>query len=550
MVKKQSKEKGFALLSVSSLIVKVISIFFIPALIAIITESGNGLFSAANQVFAFAYALTNSGTLNAITKMIAEYCAQKSEEEAERAFTVARTALAAIGAVISILLFLFAGKIAALISFPDATYSIMVLAPCVFLTAVVSGYRGYFQGRQDFSARSSSQVIEQVVHVVASLALAAAGMYLVKDKSMALIYACTGANAGSTVAALVAMIHLMMYMKKYRKAQPKKLKPIRFSLGDKQEIITTIKIFIAYSLPITVSAGLQNFSTLVDAANAKGRLLASGLNSTMADAMYSYLSKYQQLVYVPLVIVVALASTILPDLSMAKATSDKLKFKNALDYAYRWCFIISIPSSVVMGLFSEALYSALKLQGGHELLLYGSFVCVLMSVVNIQSSILQGMTRMYRLVVYLAIGIVAKVWVNYMLISIPSVRINGAIVGSVVCFIIPVVLNEIYIRKHVKTKVTISHFFVKPFLASGLMAVVMYIYNSSLAFILTRYIGASKIGGYIAVALPLVIASCVGLAVFLIAMTYMGGFSKKDLDMIPHRFRKRIPKSLIKKMHE
>ena len=56
-MKKQSTMGGFAVLSAASLIVKALSILYIPILLGIIGEEGNGIYAAAYQVYVFVYVL-------------------------------------------------------------------------------------------------------------------------------------------------------------------------------------------------------------------------------------------------------------------------------------------------------------------------------------------------------------------------------------------------------------------------------------------------------------------------------------------------------------
>lgn len=541
-----TQKKGFALLSLSGILIKIISLVFIPSILAIFSNVGTngqayGIFMAANQVFTFAYVITNSGTLNAITKMIAEYVAIKSYEETERAFEIARLALAIGGIIIGVALYCSAGWIAGVMGFPEAEFSIKVLAPSVFLTSVISGYRGYFQGRKDFTARATSQLIEQIVHVVAALILAYIGVSITTaTPEMRLVYACAGANAGATVAAFVAMVYLMWYMHRYRKKNDNSKVKLQL-LSHKNDAWNAFKLFAMYSIPITLSAGLQNLGTVIDAWNVKSRLMVSGVSHALAQDLYGQLNRSQQLIQVPVIIIVALASVVLPSMAAARARNDIKEFKSNMEYAYRWCFLVALPAAFGLGALAYPIFETCALRDGADLLMYGFIITVLMGLVQIQSSILQGMTKMYTLAGFLLIGIAAKIGINYFLVAIPEIRMLGAIIGSVVSYVIPIVLNEWYIRKNLPFKISISKFIIKPLFASVVMAVLLVFGYDLIHAGFVMIFGQ----GYLAVAVSTLICVALGVLVYGAIMCLVGGFTKADYNKLPDKIKRFVPNKLV-----
>jgi len=586
-MKKHSVQKGFAILSVSGIIIKIISLLYIPLLLSIIGEKGNGFYQAAAQIFVFAYVLTNSGTLNAITKMTSEYVARGEHQDgvasgrlmanidAQKAFKVSRLALAAIGGIITLLLIILSQPIANAVRFPEISLSIIVIAPSAFLTAIVSSYRGYYQGMNNFRPRAVSQVLEQSVNLVASIGLALLGVAIFGFGRDGILMAVAGANAGTTVAALASLVYLVRFSKKHEKeiaVQTTCLpgeEPVRkaFSISRKTWDATpesvahsekefrkkALATFFRYSIPITMAAGLQYAGSIVDMWNTKSRLLVAGFSPDVATEMFGYLAKYQQLIYVPLIIIIGLASTILPNLSGFHAIDDTSKFKSSLSYAYRWCFIIAIPSTILMAVLSSQIFSTIHLGKGSELLMIGSVVTVLMAVSQIQSSVLQGLSKMYLLAGFLLAGIAAKILVNYVLIAIPFINVNGAIIGSIVCYMIPVYLNNRYIRAQLRKKFRITGekppkimpFVYKPFSSAMIMGFVVAIVYAIFYALTSAIFGKTGSGGYFAVLIPFIISVIAGGVTFLGAMVAFKGFKKIDLEMIPHRLKKFIPKRVL-----
>ena len=71
----------------------------------------------------------------------------------------------------SIVTFLFAGVITKYaMKAENASYALRVLAPAIFLFAITGVFRGFFQGRNTMVPTAASQVIEQVINAIVSLA--------------------------------------------------------------------------------------------------------------------------------------------------------------------------------------------------------------------------------------------------------------------------------------------------------------------------------------------------------------------------------------------
>lgn len=143
-----NSSRGFLILSIAGLLTKVISVFYIPLLQRIIGLDGYGIYQNCYEVFLFVYAVTNLGTQPAIAKVVAELTALGKPNDAVRTLKISRTLLSLVGAVLTIFLMLFAFPIGNMIGNPAASYGILMLAPSIFVTSLLSSYRGYFSRKK------------------------------------------------------------------------------------------------------------------------------------------------------------------------------------------------------------------------------------------------------------------------------------------------------------------------------------------------------------------------------------------------------------------
>ena len=527
-MQKQSLTKGFAVMSAASIIVKIMSFLYIPFLMAIIGDEGTGVYGVIYQVYVFIYVIANSGIPVAISKSISELTAIGNGKDALRAFKIARSYLIILGLLLSLIMFITARPAAKMLNCEKASLGIAVLSPTLFITAVVSSYRGYFQGRGNMSPTAISQVIEQFVNVFFTLLFA----YLFREPVEG---SCAGATVGTSVGALVAAMYLIYIFKRnkeyrqYREPNVKKL-----SYGE------LAKRIIKYSIPITICVAAQYAGNLIDLTNTMSRLNAAGYNEVEASKLYGLLFKYQQLINAPIAIASALAATILPIISAAVAIQDKKQLDEKTNYTFRLCFFISIPSAVGMSILSKQLYSILGYGDGYKLMMYGSALLILMSISQIQTSILQGAGKLYKATFYLLIGIVVKIVINYILIGVRAINIMGAIIGSIVGFIVPIVLNTIEIKKSMDVDINLLKLASKPLISSAFMGLAVWLVYKPLYFVL-KFIGSF----YIANAIATCISVFVGVVVFAYIMICVRGITKEDLNNMPTKLKLIIPKRIL-----
>ncbi|NLD49542.1 MAG: polysaccharide biosynthesis protein [Clostridiaceae bacterium] len=534
-MRKQSISKGFAVLSVAGIAVKILSILYIPFLRWIIGDEGYGIYGAAYQVYVFIYVIANSGIPVAISKSVSELVALENYKDAARVFKIARAYLIIIGVTLSVAMFAASGPLAGLVRFDKSFLAIAALSPTILFTSIGSAYRGYFQGRGNMTPTAVSQIVEQIVNVICTLLFA----YLLIGRGIEA--ACAGGTVGTSMGALVSTAFLIYIFNKNRNTivpeESRKKNINRFTYRQ-----LAVKV-LDYSIPITVCLAAQYAGNLVDLANTKARLLTAGFSDANASIMYGYLTKYQQLMNVPISFVSALAAAVLPSLSGSMALRDREQTQHKIRYSVRLCFLLVIPSAVGFSVLSEPVYSLLKFGAGSYLMLYGSVVLVLMAVVQIQTTILQGAGKLYRATVNVLIGIAAKVLLNYVLIAIPQLNINGAIIGSAAGFIIPLILNTAAIRKYVGVRTDMAKQVSKPLISSIVMGLAVLIVYKTVNVV----VGLSG-ALYFSNALAVVLSVISGMLVYLMVMLKLKGINEEDLDALPERFKRIIPKKFLNRM--
>lgn len=530
-MKQQSTGKGFAYLSMAELLVKIMSVVYVPLLIRILGGVGHGIYVVAYDAFTLIYVLTNEGIQRGISKLISELYAQNNPRDALRAFRLSRTLLIGGGLFAGLLLFVLAPFITQAWKTPEATLAIRALAPTVMITAILSSYRGYFLGRRYVSANALSKILEQLINVMVSLG----GAYLLMRVD--LVYGVAGGTLGTSVGALFAVLLLVREFYKGR------LHKIRRSDQDENAYHHTgrelVNKLLSYSFPITINAGVIHLGGFIDSLIINNRLLDAGLVYAAAKTAYSELAKFKSLQFVPNTIVVALASVLLPGVSAAKAVGDEDSIRKKINYAVKMVFLVSVPSFVGMTVLAGPIYDVLKYETGVELLRYGSISVIFLGMIQIQTVIFQGLGKFYWGTFTMLGGILARLVINYVLVGMPEVNIMGALVSNVANFFIPFVVNHYLITKVLGYKVKLGRNLFGPLVSAVIMGIVI--------FLLSNLTGLLDPGYILQSALTLLII-VIGIGVYAVSMLLTGGITSDELNEISPRIYRMIPKGIQRRM--
>ena len=199
--------KGTLILTVSSIVVKVIGSLNWIILSRVLGGEGIGLYQMGFPIYLMAITLSSAGIPVAISIITAEKLAQKDFLGAKRVFNVSLRLLFVTGLVFASALFFGAHWLIDNHWIRDsrAYYSIIALAPAVFFVTFLASFRGYLQGWQIMTPTAASEIVEQLMRVVTMIVFA--DMFMPHG----LAYAAGGASMGAGVGAFCALLVLMWF---------------------------------------------------------------------------------------------------------------------------------------------------------------------------------------------------------------------------------------------------------------------------------------------------------------------------------------------------
>ena len=277
--KKQSFMKGAAILSASTLLVKLLGLLFSIPLANFIDPEGMSHFYIAYNIFGLFLMLSTAGLPVAVSRMVGTATSQGRLREADRVFSVAFWLFFFLGLFGCLVMFFGANQIAQWYGSPESNYAIMALAPTLFFISIESSIRGYFQGRSNMVPTATSQTIEAVTKVIIGVGLA---FYIIQnfevDRDR---WAAVGAIVGVSVSAGLGAIYLLGC--KFVQGRRDR----RRGLGEEEPLTSrqqTLLNLVRFAVPITIGSCFLSLLDTIDGAILMQRLqTGAGFTQDMAE---------------------------------------------------------------------------------------------------------------------------------------------------------------------------------------------------------------------------------------------------------------------------
>lgn len=542
-VKQQSLGKGFTILSISNISVKVLSLIFIPIIRQLMGSSTNyGINSVTAEVFALAYVITTAGIPVAIAKLVSELLSNKDERGAERAFKLARTVMFGIGLVVAVVMAALSKPIANAMGSPKSWAGILFIAPTILVCSILSAYKGYFQGHKNMNPTAVCQVIDQLSNMVVSIIMVA---ILIK---VDVVWAVAGYSIG-TVAGASASLAYMIWKRNKSLAGEKYLHDDTIESGTVEDVMSPateikkkkldttalLKKIFYYSIPIVINTAIQYAGDLIDTSMILKRLQVAGLSLDTALGWKGDLYSTRQLLNVPTSIISAMCVSILPAMAALHVQKKMQEKSDRANEGHRLCYIIAVPMMAAFGVFSQPIFKLLGYGQNNILLSALCFSIILQGTVHLQSSILQSVNRLFTSTLFLLAGGVTKVVLSYILIAIPGIEIYGSVISTYASFLVPFLLNLWVLNRKEKLKISVIGNIWRPCLASVFMVMIGF----------PIYWLLHKVSeGYFMTLVAFVITAVICVAVYAVVMIMIGGLTKEIVTDIAPKLGRFWPKKI------
>ena len=525
--KKSTFFGGAAILAASAILVKVIGAIYRIPLGNILSDEVMADYNSAYNIYNFFLTISTAGLPVALSKTISEANALGRHNQVQRTFRVAFVTFLILGLLSFFCMTVLAAPMAQIvISNPKAVYCVMALAPSVLCVCIMSAFRGYFQGHFNMMPTGISQVIEAFFKLVVGLALALFLVNVIQKPELGSVGAIIGVSCGS----VVALLYILFLFFRDRKRRQ------RIHATDRPDgSMRILSNLLKLAIPITLGSAATSLVTLIDTKLVMSQLQSvyqtvDGLGKEAAlDAargLYGIYSKTMSIYNLPFSMMVPLTACIIPAVSASLARRDHLGAQKVSESALRIGLLLALPMG--MGLFALGgpimglLFPTIDVEVAGPLLSVLGLASVFVALQLLCNSILQANGMVNLPILAVIIGGVVKVVVNFILVGNPNIRINGAPVGTLTCFIVISALEIFIIRRSIPAPPSFLRAFLKPFVPSVIMAAAAWATYGLLTNFLHMGNSLATIGGI-----------GVGVVVYLVLVLALRVLSREDLELMP-----------------
>ena len=537
-MKKENNNGGIivqaGILAAASIVVRIIGLLYRSPLTAVIGDEGNGYYGYAFNIYSIILMVSSYSIPSAISKLMAQKLALGEYRNAQRVFYCTMAYALTVGAAFSLFVWFGAGLLVP----PRSVPVLRVLAPTIFIFAILGVLRGYFQANQTMVQTSISQILEQIVNAAVSIGAAWFFMHRLaagQDVHEQAVYGAMGSALGTGSGVMTALIFMAVMYLFNRRYFMKRIRRDRTSRDDPWTGIMRDTILVI--TPFILSGFILNLTTTVNQTIfSKIMIGAKGLDEIDITTAYGIFSnKAVVITNIPISIATAVAAAIIPNISSAYARKDKEETRRRVIAAVRITNIIATPCAlglialarpVTMVLFPQweslGLASALLALLGVTVIFY--------SIATIMNAALQSIGRMQMPLVSAGIALMVQTLVLVVLLFATNMGVFALVLVSVLYSLMIFLLDSYFLQRYLKLDMDLYNVYARPLFAATIMGVAAYgLYTMFEVFL--ELMGSRSL--YLNNLIAMVPAILAAVLIYFFALIRMGTLSEEDILGLP-----------------
>lgn len=466
-----------SILAASSILSRFIGMLYRVPLTNIIGDTGMGYYGSAYELYNLVLILSSYSIPIAVSKLVSSMESKKQYWNAYRLFKLAMVAAAFTGGLASTIVYFAADAWAELVGDMPVAIPLRVLAPTIFVFAIMGVFRGYFQGKRNMVPTALSQLVEQAVNAFVSVFAAYKLMQIHNASVDVEAYGAAGGTFGSFAGAVAGLFCLLaVYVMNVGYIRRKARRDRTKERAGRREIL---RAFVCTVVPIILSQSVYQLSGPIDNAifGQIMELQEKGDETLFLWGIYS--NKYRLLTNLPVAVATALGTSIVPALSNTYAAGDGRGVRIKIASSVKFNMLIAIPAAVGMGVLAKPIIQLLfhntEIESSAKLLQIGSIAIVFFAYSTLTNGILQGIDKMTLPVYHAAVSLGVHAILLCIMLGLFKMSVYGLVVGNILYAFCVCALNWAAIRKHARYKQEIVRTFILPLLSSAIMGAVAYL---------------------------------------------------------------------------
>ena len=491
-----SKAGGFlkqgSVLALASILVRIIGMVYRIPMANFIGDEGNGIYSAAFEIYNILLIISSYGMPMAVSKMVSAKCARGEYRNAYHIFSCSLVFSAITGGLAAFFVYFGANYLEAhfFSEYHGIAIPLQILAPTIFVVAIMGTFRGLFQGRKTMMPTAVSQIFEQIVNAFVSVIAAYMLMRGHAGERRVAAWGAAGGTLGTLFGALTAFVILGFIYLLYRPIIQKQKK--RDHVSAKESLGVTYKLILATVIPIILSQTVYQLSGIIDV-TLFNQVMKEKHVSNVSTLLGIYSTKYRVLVSVPIAVSTAIASSMIPGLvaSFMNKNMDEVRAKIAI--AVKFNMIIAFPSAMGLSVLAIPIIRLLfpgsdvfNYTTGGIMLMTGSICVIFYALSTVTSGALQSLDHMNLPVLHSLVSLIIHIILVYGLLKYTPLGVYALVAGNVTYPLLVCFLNGRSVRKYTGRRQEIVTTFCVPLIASFLMGIAAYLVYEGLFLLTSR----------------------------------------------------------------
>ena len=486
------------ILAAAGIVTRLIGIAYRIPVNNILGDEGQGFYGCAFSIYNIALLLTSYSLPLAVSKLVSARVSKNEYKNAMRIFKGALFFAIVVGALVGILIFAFSDYIAGdIMSLQLSAYALRVLAPGLFIVAIMGVIRGFFQGMGTMIPTALSQIFEQIVNAIVSIIGAS---YLIEmgkkaaetktNPSLPYAYGAAGGTLGTVSGALIGLLFLLavfgiFYSSLKRRIERDKTRKVE----QYNEIYKVLFLTIA---PVILSTAIYNISETIDQGIFSNVMVAQGhTEKEVAELLGMFTGKYNTLMNIPLAIANSLGAALIPSLTATVAIDNRKQINEKINMVIRFVMLIAIPCCVGFIVMAKSvldlLYSG-NIDIPARMLQLGAVTVVFYCLSTVTNAILQGVNKMTTPVKHGAISLVIHLIGLYAMLVIFKWGIYAVVAGNIIFSLSMCILNARALKKATRYRQEVERTFIVPIKAAAIMGLVTMVLNFLLGLFIPKAI--------------------------------------------------------------
>ncbi len=566
-IEQQSFIKGAMVLTISIIVVKIIGVLFKVLFTNLVDGVGVGVFNSAYELYNVIFTVASAGFPIALSRMVSEAVSEKRYKDVRQLHKISVPFFVTTGAVCCLLMIALSGAFSKMIGNSAVQLPVIALSPIVFFGCLMSIFRGYFEGMRYMVPTAISEIIESAGKLLVGLSLAYATNFVLTNEykesgtmfgkaiiddtmfsNMLASYTVCAAFIGVSLGSFFGFLFLFI---KYRVTSGGITKS---QIAESPEAKASKELFKKLALtaiPIGLGSFVMSIASTIDSILVQNRIvniMETGRGHIL-QSIYPFLDaeqfmldasgEYSIQVYLfgcygcaltLLMLVTAVTQVFgqsaMPSLTAAWTVKDKPLIKKNINTILKVTLLVTLPAGIGLSVLAQPLLTLLfgvrdEVTIATSVLQVMGISCIFIATSTPICSMLQAIGRVDMPLKLYTIGMIIKIVINYILVGIPSINIQGAAVGSLVAYLFVSIVGIYIIAKDTGVVPDFNKILIKPLMAAILCGAAAFGCN----LLITSFIPLGRF-----TALPSVM---VAMLVYVIALILLKGITEEDIQEIP-----------------